>query len=240
MTQDKYSMRIEKAESTMAQLTEAIKTLEAEVAEIDRAQAEATKLRTEEHDEYRKASKDFRDSAEAVARAIEVLKGYYEGTSLVETSSRHGAAKRVGQPAFGGAKSDTSHTIISILEMSEEDFTRLLAETESSEDEGARDYEKLTQESKVSRASKEAESKAKASEVKSLSVELENAKEDKASVSAELDAVVDYLSKLKPECESKAMSYEERKQAREAEIDGLKEALSILEGKGLALVQKGH
>merc|ERR1719235_961422 len=84
-----------------------------------------------------------------------------------------------------------------------------------------------------------AESKAKASEVKSLTVELEHSKEDHASVSEELDAVLEYMAKLKPECESTAMSYEERKAAREAEIEGLKEALTILEGKGAALVQTG-
>jgi hypothetical protein len=60
-----------------------------------------------------------------------------------------------------------------------------------------------------------------------------------ASVSKELDAVLAYIDKLKPQCEEKAMSYEEKKAKREAEIEGLKEALSILEG-GLALVQKTH
>ncbi len=75
----------------------------------------------------------------------------------------------------------------------------------------------------MSRASKEAEAKAGASEVKSVKVTLENSKEDSASVQEELDAVNAYIDKLKPECESKAMSYEERKAAREAEIEGLKQ-----------------
>ena len=39
-----------------------------------------------------------------------------------------------------------------------------------------------------------------------------------------------YLDKLKPECEVKVMSYEEKVARREAEIDGLKEALGIIEG----------
>jgi len=50
---------------------------------------------------------------------------------------------------------------------------------------------------------------------------------------------MDYLAKLKPQCESKAMSYEERKARREAEIAGLKEALSILSGDDVeAFIQK--
>merc|ERR1719316_2366705 len=87
-TLDKLQARIDGAEATITELTEAIKTLEAEIAEIDKAQAEATEIRTKEHEEYLKASKDFKDSAEAVAKAIEVLKNYYEG-ALIQLSSSH-------------------------------------------------------------------------------------------------------------------------------------------------------
>merc|ERR1719252_2875 len=233
MTLDKLQSRIDGASTTIAENTEAIKTLEAEVAEIDKAQAEATKIRDEEHKEYLIASKDFKDSAEAVAKAIEVLKNFYEG-SFIQLSAKISLKSK--QPELGGAKSDIAHTIISVLEMSEEDFTTLLAETEATEDEAAKAYKALTDENKVSKATKEAEAKGKASEVKSLTVQLEHSKEDHASVSKELDAVNSYIDKLRPQCEEKAMSYEEKKAKREAEIAGLKEALEILSG-GLALVQ---
>merc|ERR1719355_551571 len=87
MTLDKLQARIDGATSTIAENTEAIKTLEAEVAEIDKAQAEATAIRTKEHEDYLVASKDFKDSAEAVAKAIEVLKNFYEGSSLIQLST---------------------------------------------------------------------------------------------------------------------------------------------------------
>merc|ERR1719465_221617 len=234
MTLDKLQARIDGAESTIAELTESIKTLEAEVAEIDKAQAEATKIRTTEHEDYLSASKDFKDSAEAVAKAIEVLKNFYEG-SFIQVSAKTDMKSK--QPEFGGAKSDIAHTIISVLEMSEEDFTTLLAETEATEDEAAKAYKTLTDENKISKATKETEAKGKASEVKSLTVQLEHSKEDHGSVSTELDAVLAYIDKLKPQSEEKAMSYEEKKAKREAEIAGLKEALEILAGDGLALVQ---
>jgi chromosome segregation ATPase len=228
---DEYTSRIDSASSTIATLTEDIKELEKEVAEIDSAQATATEIRTKENTDYVKASTDFKESAEAVAKAIEVLKNFYEG-SFVQVSTKTNAK----QPEFGSAKSDTSHTIIAVLEMSEEDFTKLLAESEATEDAAASAFKKLSDENKVSKASKLAEAKGKKSEIKSLSVELEHSKEDHASTSEELDAVLAYLDKLKPQCEEKAMSYAEKKAAREAEIEGLKEALGILEG-GLALVQ---
>jgi hypothetical protein len=226
-TLDKLKARIDGASSTIAELTESIKTLESEVAEIDKAQAEATAIRTKEKADYMTASKDFKDSAEAVAKAIEVLKNFYEGSFIQVASKTSNKAK---QPEFGGAKSDIASTIISVLEMSEEDFTTLLAETEATEDGAAKAYAKLTDENKVSKATKQTEAKGKASEVKSLTVQLEHSKEDSASVSEELDAVLAYIDKLKPQCVEKAMSYAEKKAAREAEIEGLKEALSILSG----------
>merc|ERR1719199_2113058 len=184
-------------------------------------------MRTKEHSDYAQASKDFKDSAEAVAKAIEVLKNFYEGSFLQVSSKTNLKSK---QPEFGGAKSDIAHTIISVLEMSEEDFTTLLAETEATEDEAAKAYAKLTDENKISKATKETEAKGKASEVKSLTVQLGHSKEDHASTSKELDAVNSYIDKLRPQCEEKAMSYAEKKAKREAEIEGLKEALGILTG----------
>jgi len=234
MTLDKLQARIDGATTTISENTEAIKTLEAEVAEIDKAQAEATAIRTKEHEDYSVASKDFKDSAEAVAKAIEVLKNFYEG-SFIQLSSA--TTLKSKQPELGGAKSDIASTIISVLEMSEEDFTTLLAESEATEDEAAKAFKTLSDENKISKVTKETEAKGKASEVKSLTVQLSHSQEDHASVSKELDAVNAYVDKLRPQCEEKAMSYEEKKARREAEIEGLKEALNILAGDGMALVQ---
>merc|ERR1719271_854735 len=227
-TIDKLQTRIDGAEATIAELTEAVKTLEAEVAAIDKAQAEATEIRTKESADNTAAISDFRQSADAVVAAMGVPKSFYEGSALIQTK-----AAKSSRPSFGGAKSDTGSSIISVLEVAESDFTRLLAETETEEDAAAGAYAKQTDENKISKTTKEADAKAKGSEIKSLTVQLGHSKEDHPSTSAELDAVLAYLDKLKPQCEEKAMSYEEKKAAREAEIAGLKEALEILSGAAL-------
>merc|ERR1719261_2424020 len=210
-------------------------------AEMDASQAEASKIRTEENADYLKASKDFSDSAKAVAAATQVLKSYYEG-SFIQLAAKTSLKSK--QPAFGGASSDVGGTIISVLEVAESDFTKLLAEADTAEESAAAAYAKLADENKVTKASKEAEVKGKQSEIRSLSTNLQNYKEDKASVGEELDAVLAYLDKLKPECEVKVMSYEEKVARREAEIEGLKEAISIIDGQDIpaaALVQaKAH
>merc|ERR1719159_505924 len=123
---DKTKARIAKAEADKAKLQEEIKLLETEIAEIDAGQAEATKVRQAEHAEYLKASSDFKDSAAAVAKAIDVLSDYYNSASFVQVAAKEA-------PEFGGGKSDVGSTIVSILEVAESDFTSMLAETEADE-----------------------------------------------------------------------------------------------------------
>merc|ERR1719199_1590627 len=60
---DKSQVRIEKATATIAMLKEQIKALQEQMAEMDAAQAEATSLRNKEHEEYLKASKEYKTSA---------------------------------------------------------------------------------------------------------------------------------------------------------------------------------
>merc|ERR1719194_298500 len=78
---DKTTARIDQATATTAQLQQAIKKLEGEVAEMDAAEAEATKVRQGEHADYLKAT------AEAVAKAIEVLNNYYSSASFLQVQA---------------------------------------------------------------------------------------------------------------------------------------------------------
>merc|ERR1719235_2012335 len=206
MKSDKLTARIGKASTKRAELEASVKDLEAEIAALDKGQAEATKIRTEAMATNKKASKDFKDSAEAVTEAIEMLKEYYEG-ALIQTSSA--TAERA--PSFGGAKSDAASSIISILEMSGEDFERLYMETEQEEKLAQEEYEKLSNENKVSKAAKQAEVKGALSQIRSLEVEINNGQEDLDVTTKELSAILTYMDKLKPQCESKVMSYAEKK-----------------------------
>jgi chromosome segregation ATPase len=233
LTLDKLQSRLDKAAARKAELEQSIKDLEGEIAELDAGTAEATKIRNEENTLYLKSSKDFADAAAATEKAIKVLKEFYDSAALIQT----GAKSSSNQPEFGSAKGGAGGVIISILEMSNEDFTKLHSECEASEAEALESYEKLMNENTAAKAASQAEAKAAASEVKSLTVALENTGEDHSMTSKELAAVLEYVEKLKPQCEQKAMSYAEKKARREAEISGLKEALEILAGETV-FVQK--
>jgi hypothetical protein len=216
---DMHQVRIEKAAAGKAKLQSQIKELGAEVAKIDAGTAESISIRQKEKAEYESTTAEYKQSADAVANAIQVLQDYYSQAGFAQVS----------QPEFGGAKTDIASTIISMLEVAESDFTRLLADAETSEKAAATSFEKLSHDNAVAKSAKQADTTAKTSESKSLEMSLLNYKEDSVASGKEMDAVLKYLDKLKPQCETKVMSYAERKAKREQEIEGLKEALAILE-----------
>jgi len=231
---DKVNARLEKSESATATLTEDVSKLSAEVAENDKAMAAATEVRQKEKADFMVVEKDLSESQEACAAAMEVLREYYEGASLVQVSATARARARSTEAA--DAEGDGSG-ILGVLEVAESDFAKGLAEARTIEQQSQSEYDKMMQDGKMLKMTKEMEIKGKQSELKSIKTTLTDLNEDKTGLTGELDAVLAYLDKLKPQCEVKVPSYEERKAAREQEIEGLKNALDILAAP--ALVQTG-
>jgi len=226
MRADELQNRIDTATSSKASLAESIKELQEEVAKIDSAVREATKIRAEEQGTAMKAAADYKAGASAVTEAVRVLRDYYASVaSLAQTSSR------IEQPKLGGAKSDAAGAIIAILENCGAEFTKMYMEVNADEDEAKAAFKEEMHKNKVSKSAKQAEIKNAESEIKSLEVSLEENGEDLKMTHKELDAVLGYIDKLKPQCETKSMSFEEKVARRNAEIEGLKEALSILDSQ---------
>lgn len=225
---DNADTHIEKAEATSAKLAEAVNELNRELAAMDASMSEATKLRQEEHAQFEKETKDYADGQEATASAISVLRKYYEGGSFLQ-----GGGSGPGVAENGG----TASAIIGMLEVAEADFSRMEADARAAESAAQKTFDDLEREHQVTRAAKTAEMKAKSGEQKRLDNEAGDYKMDRQGVQKELDAVLTYNEKLKPECEVKAPTYEARAQRRKQELEGLQNALEILEGKALAFVQ---
>merc|ERR1719420_1682056 len=231
---DKLDVRIETASTTKEQLQELIATNSEEIANTEAANAEATKLRTEQHENFVKVDTDFSQAAEAVDDAIDALKEYY-GEALLQTDSKDVTASgNDAPPTFGGAKSDSAGGIMGILETLGEDFRKTVKEARATEREQSKAFETLMQSNKVLIATLEAEIKGAESQIKSLGVSLHDGNADLKMVQKEKGAIEDYSAKLKPQCEGRVVPYAERKAKMEAEISGLKEGLAILEAESPA------
>lgn len=224
---DKVETRLAKVESAQAQVAAEVSALMKEIADIDTAMQSATAVRNAEKAAFMAAAKDFSESQEACAAAIEVLQGYYAGTSLLQLSSRSG----VEAGGTAGSDAQGSEGIIGLLEVSESDFAKMLSEAKAGESGGEDEYKKMMAENKALKAMKTMEMKSKESQMKSLKTSLDEFSSDKEGLDSELAAVDEYLSKLKPQCETKVPSYEETKARRDQEIEGLKDALDTLDAQ---------
>lgn len=208
--------KIDQNKARSAKLKEQVATLQNELASMARAQGEATKLRQEENADYKKNRAEMEQGLKGVRLALKVLKDYY---AKDDDEKAHDAA--------GGAGAG----IIGLLEVVESDFSKGLAEIVAEEETAAADYESSTKANEVETAAKDQDVKYKSKEFKSLDKSVADLSTDLTGAQSELDAILEYDAKIKEECIAKAEPYEERKKRREQEIEGLKEALTILEGE---------
>merc|ERR1740121_3357954 len=124
--------------------------------------------------------------------------------------------------------------VIGMLEVIESDFARLEAETTASEAAAQKEYDEFMTDSKVDKAEKTKDVEHKTSKKQDAEHALTMKTNDLDGTQKELDAAFRYFDKLKPSCVDSGVSYEERVQRRQEEIESLQEALRILDGEEIA------
>merc|ERR1719502_2019060 len=224
---DDLSTKIDKATSKIAKLKEEIATLEKELGEIAAAQKKATEMRQEQAAAWAAAKADYEEGLEGVGMALQVLRDYY---AEKDESAELFLQGRMGQGVSKHSKATGASTgIIGMLEVVESHFSKVLAEANAAEAMAVEEYEKLTEDNKIATTEKETAVKYKVKDSKETEAMLAGLKEDKEVAMKEYDAIMEYWEKLQPMCIAKPEPYAERKRRREAEIAGLKQALTILE-----------
>merc|ERR1719188_801666 len=218
---NKLTSSIDQMSARSAQLKESVARLQKELADLAASQAEMDKLRADENAEYTSSRADMEQGLAGVKLALKVLREYYS-----KEDKAHSAAEGAGEG------------IIGLLEVIESDFTKTLAQIISTEEAAASAYDKQTKQNAVDKTAKDQDVKYQQKESADLDKAVGEASNDRAGVQTELDAINGYLDSLHKQCDEKVEPYAERKRRREAELAGLKEALTILEGQA-SLLQKG-
>lgn len=178
------------------------------------------KLRAEEHAAWEENSAEMEKGLNGIKLALKVLNEYYAKQDKAHSS---------GDGASTG--------IIGLLEVCESDFSKSLAEMNAAEDDAQAAYDQESKENEIEKTTKEQDVKYKTKEAKGLDQSVAELSSDRDGVNSELAAVNEYLKQIEAECIAKPESYEERKQRRENEIAGLKDALQVLESE-TAFIQK--
>jgi len=223
--------KIDQATSESTMLKKKVAILQKDLAALAKLQAEMGATRADESATYKTAKADLEKGVAGVGAALKVLRDYYGSASLLQQP-----APPSGHSASGGA----GGSIISMLEVAESDFTKNLAQVNMEEQDAQSTYDTSTQESKVTKTMKTQDAKYAAAEAKSLDKTVSELSSDLTGAQTELDAVLEYRVKLDEKCVAKPETYEDRKARREAEIKGLKEALTILEEEAALLQRPRH
>jgi len=207
------------------------------IAELRQEQAEATRIRGEEKTVNAQTVSDAKEGQQAVEAAIKILKEFYSKASdsaLLQGSG--GLSQAMAQAAsvpYKGMQGESTG-VLGMLDVILSDFSRLEAETSSAEDQAVSAYDKFMAESTQSIAIKNTESKHKEHKKQQTDDKNRSLTKERGLTQGELDAALDYYEKLKADCVDTNLSYEARVQAREQEIQSLKEAMRILAGEDLA------
>jgi len=218
---EKLTTKINQMTARSATLKDSIATLQKELSELAVSQAQMDKMRTAENELFLEQKKELTAGISGVQMAMKTLREYYGGEA-----KDHAAA------------SDAGAGILGLLEVCLSDFTRSLAEATATEDSAASEHSSTTMENKIEKTAKDQDVKYQIKEAAELDKAVVEATSDRASTQEELDAVLEYLAKLKDMCVAKPETYAERADRRAAELSGLKQALSILEGEAMLIQRK--
>jgi len=211
---DKLSSKLDTATAESEKLKEEVATLQRELADLAKSQSEMDRIRSEEKAAFDANHPEMEQGLKGIKIALKILNEYY-----AKAGKSHGSSDGAG----GG--------IVGMLEVIESDFTKSITEMVAAEQMAADTEEKTTKENAVEKTTKEQDVKYKTKAFTGLDKKIGELTTERSGVEDELSAVNEYLESLDKKCTYKVESYAERKARRQAEIDGLKEALEVLENE---------
>merc|ERR1719291_72027 len=218
----KLQTQIDQMSARSSQLKSEVAALQKSLAALAASQAEMDKMRAEENAAFKKNKADMEQGLEGIKVALRVLNDYYAKADK-DHASADGAA----------------HGIIGLIEVIESDFSQALAEFTSVEQTAAADYDKQTKANEIERTTKQQDVKYKNKEATDLDNAVAEASSDRDGVQTELAAQCITTGGNMGTEGHNAESYEQRVARRTKEINGLKEALNILESTA-SFIQKGR
>jgi len=189
--------------------------------------------RATEAKEFQMTIADQRATQTLLTAAIKILKGFY---------AKKAALLQVEQPAgFESYKSNAAAPgVIGMIQQIINDAKAMEAEAIRSEEDGQKAYESLVKDTNGSITMKSKDIVNKSQSKAKAEADLVEAKEDKASVTLELEQLGNVKAELHQSCDYVLKNFEIRQTARSEEIEALSQAKAILSGAKFSFVQTAH
>jgi len=218
------------------ELSEEIDKLTKEIAEEEKDLKETTEDREEEKTDNLKAIKVAKDGLAGVNEALLTLKSFYSNAAKAAAAFFQDSASPVDEDTAGAGfsgsykgKQGGMKAVFALLETIQSDFDRTIRTTEASEEKAHREFVEFSQTSKSSIAGKSTKKELDEQDLQTTRTNIEQKMSDLQDNTNLLDEALKELETLKPQCIDTGMSYSERVQKREDEMEALRKALCILD-----------
>merc|ERR1719262_263068 len=123
------------------------------------------------------------------------------------------------------------------MDMMVKEVDKEMTEMEAEEKDAQEDYEKFMADSKDKRATDSKTLSDKSAAKANMEADLQKAQEDKTATAKELAATKQYIASLHGECDWLLQYFDQRKEARDSEIDAMGKAKAVLNGADYSLIQ---
>merc|ERR1719440_2732049 len=238
---DEMSDHITKLTEEIAECKKTIEELIAEHKKTEEALKVATRQREDEHAEFLKTDADDKAAAETVHSAMEVLENFYKENDLmfVQKNKQPVTSMAAGEappppPAtweggYGG-KTGEATGIIAIMEMVHEDIVKDRKDAQADEDKSQEEYDAFKADSEEHMKQLMEEKEAQEKRMGEAEEEKVHTEELRGTKKGSLNAVLETIRSINPNCEYFEVNFVLRTKNRQIEIDGLQKAKAILEG----------
>jgi len=241
-------MTTAKTEDHKADLEAKSATLGEDIKALDEGIAEAKKQVTQLHLDLQRASEDrkaenleFQTTVQDQTLTVEVLKKaldrlatYYDKEALLQTAARAAGAQAPPVPQMEYKPSKGAEGVMQLIEKLVQEANGLIASSRKDEAAAQAAYEQTVEDTNASVAALQKEvttkSKAKASAAK----DKQQTESDIVDTANELDGLAKYNGELHVGCDYVLKNFGARQEARQQEIEALKQAKQILNGASFA------
>jgi len=233
---------IEETQEASATASDEIAALQKEIKNLDKAVADASEQRKEEHADFTGFSTENDAAQQLLAKAKNKLNKFYRPNQHVEEAPAvfvQLVRKETPPPppeTWGAyqKKDGKSNGVIALIENLEKELADELTEAKHDEETSQTGYEKLMGESQANRAQMAESITSKSAAKADLDEKAESTKELKSSQEAELMNTDGYIAQLHSSCDFLIANFDLRKAARGNEIESLANAKAVLSGAGFS------
>jgi len=226
--------KISDLEMSIKQLTDAIEGLNAEISELQVQLKRAGEDREKQNKEFQMTIADQRATQKLLAQALNVLKGFYSKKAvLLQTQQPAGPPPPAGFEAY--KKNAGAGGVMGLIQQIINDAKAMEAEAIRAEEDAQKAYEDFVKDTNESVEEKNKDIVHKSKTKAKAEADLVQAKDDKDAVLLELEQLGNSKAELHASCDFILKNFEIRQQARDEEVEALKQAKAILSGADFSM-----